>query len=194
MLSRILRPIVNDNGSLLPFATAVITNRVDSVLSTLWSDRDASTVLSTVGAATANIRGYLDVFLMPGDYSISITSADGLFTGDEEIFLPPKSLEISDATTSRTLSAIDAGNFITFTSASAIQVDLQDDSSFFFPTNTIIYLRQSGAGQITVVPETSVTLEPPADGSLLSAGDGGTFSLRKRSANNWQMLGHSEAA
>lgn len=191
MLRRFRRAVRDDRGAVLPFANAIFTWRVDEALASLWSDREGTTLLSAVGAAQSNANGYLDLFLMPADYSITITSADGLYTGSEEILVPPTLAEITDSGTSRTLSQIDAGNFITFTSDSDIQVDLELDAGFYFPINTLIHLRQSGAGVITIVAETGVTAEPPGGGTLVTDGEGSQIAIKKQSADNWQVIGRT---
>lgn len=91
---------------------------------------------------------------------------------------------VTDATTARTLSLADAGQYLRFTNAGAITVTVPADAVTNFPVGTQIVLRRTtGAGAVTLAG--TPTVNGDASGSV--AADG-TFALKKVAADEWDFI------
>lgn len=181
------------NNALAPGATVTVRHESDNSLATLFTARDGSAETSSPGVVTANFKGFVQVFTFPGIYDV--TASSGGLTDNHDYVVVPDQLElITDATTARTLQALDAGNYLRFTNGSAINLTVPADAVLDFPIDTNIHIRQAGAGTITFVEDTDITINAPANGSLVSAGQGATLALKKVAANTWDLVGHTEEA
>jgi hypothetical protein len=89
--------------------------------------------------------------------------------------------------TTYTLAIADAGKVIEASNASAITVTVPTDASVAIPVNSVIYVAQMGAGQVTIAPAVGVTLRFPA--SPTTRAQYSTLMLRKRAANEWVVNG-----
>lgn len=93
-----------------------------------------------------------------------------------------------EAGTTYTLTEDDAGCAIGFSNGSAVTVTVPPDGAAHFRDGTVIILEQSGAGQVTVVAGSGVTLH--ASGAYVaSAAQYAVMGLTKRSANTWTLSG-----
>jgi hypothetical protein len=95
----------------------------------------------------------------------------------------------SQTGTSYTLVLADSGRYIRHSNASPSTVTVPPNSSVAFPVGTQLHVRQAGAGQVTLVQGSGVTLVPPFGGTLALAGQGATVSLVKVATNTWDVLG-----
>lgn len=86
-----------------------------------------------------------------------------------------------------TFALADAATVVESTSASAVNFTVPNNTTVPFPTGTVIELCQYGAGQVTLVPGSGVTLNSPA--GLKTRAQYSTVSLRKRGTNEWQIAG-----
>ncbi len=59
---------------------------------------------------------------------------------------------------------------------------------------TEIHVRQAGAGVITIVANVGVTINPPATGTLILAGDGATVTLKYVGSEEFDLMGQVFAA
>ena len=95
---------------------------------------------------------------------------------------------ITEATAARTLSASDMGNYIRFTDGYAIAVTVPTNANVPVAQGVSVLLRQAGAGQFTLVPQTvGVTLNTTT--SLISAKQGASVTLTNISPDNWDVTG-----
>ena len=92
---------------------------------------------------------------------LELVSSEGVtVTGDTTIDGELKALTpiTSDNGTTRNLALADAGELITFTSGSAVTVNLPASGTVNFPVGTTICLARMGTGTVTVDPAVGVTL------------------------------------
>lgn len=83
----------------------------------------------------------------------------------------------------------DANGFKRSLSASAATVTVAQDSTTFFPLGTVLTYEQEGAGQVTFVAGTNVTLVS-AGSKVATAAQNAVVSLIKKSANTWTLFGN----
>lgn len=99
---------------------------------------------------------------------------------------------VADATTTRTLALDDAGNYLRFTSASAVVCTIPPQSSVTWAAYTEVHVRRAGAGNLTLTPGAGVTLNAPSGGTLtLTAGMSAT--LKRVAENEWDVIGQTVA-
>src|SRR6185312_3545585 len=89
--------------------------------------------------------------------------------------------------TTYTLALADAGGWVRMTSASANTVTVPANASVAFPVNTIISVRQAGAGQTTIAAAGGVTINATAATVLRTTNS--TISLVKIGSDTWDLVG-----
>lgn len=107
---------------------------------------------------------------------------------------PPPSTAVgvsSESGTSYTLQDTDINSIVRFTSNSAITVTVPSDSAETIAIGQTIVVRPVGDGQITIAPDTGVTLE--SEIGLKSRAKYTYISLTKEAANTWGVSGGLEA-
>lgn len=90
--------------------------------------------------------------------------------------------------TTYTFVLADAGKIVEGNNASAQTYTVPVNASVAYPINTILYAVQYGAGQITLVPDTGVTLDA-AGARLKTAQQYSMLMLYKRATNEWVVSG-----
>lgn len=90
-------------------------------------------------------------------------------------------------TTSFTLALSDAGSVVEVDSASAATVTVPTDATVPFPINTVLEVCWIGAGTVTIVAASGVTINPTGPWAI--SGRYRSISLRKRAANQWIIGG-----
>lgn len=96
-------------------------------------------------------------------------------------------IAISPVVGAYTLSLSDEGKLNEFDNAGATNITVPPDSSANFPIGAQLILVQSGAGQITVVAGSGVTVN--ATPGLKLRAQWSSAVLIKRGANSWVLLG-----
>lgn len=91
-----------------------------------------------------------------------------------------------------TLQLTDAFKLVTINAATAKNVTVPADSSVAFPVGTRIDIGQDGAGQVTVVADSGVTIRTPETMKLRKQWAKAT--LIKRDTDTWDLNGNLEAA
>jgi hypothetical protein len=94
--------------------------------------------------------------------------------------------------TSYTFALTDAGDTVTFSSASATTATIPIASAVNFATGATINLIQLGAGQVTVSPAAGVTLNAFSSQTKL-AGQYAGAQIVKRDTNTWVIVGNTSA-
>jgi hypothetical protein len=94
--------------------------------------------------------------------------------------------------TTYTLVASDAGDLVTLTNAAAITLTVPTNASVAFANGTQITLSQNGAGKVTVVGDTGVTVNA-ADGYLSLRTQYSAGTLIKMATNSWILIGDTSA-
>jgi hypothetical protein len=94
---------------------------------------------------------------------------------------------VTDATTARTLQLTDAEKWIKFTAATAVGCTVPTEAAVAFPVPTTIILSQDGAGLLTVIADTGVTIDTSE--TLISNGQHSVLALTKMATNTWKLTG-----
>ena len=94
----------------------------------------------------------------------------------------------SQTGTTYTLVLADAGRFVDLNNASSISLTVPPNADVAFPAETRIDLLQSGAGQVTVVAGSGVTINSKG-AALKLTGQWSGATLVQRSANSWVLVG-----
>lgn len=89
---------------------------------------------------------------------------------------------------SYTLVLTDRGKTLVMDRSSAQTLTIPTNSSVEFPTGTVIYIIQQGAGQVTVSPAGGVTLRSISSRRKISA-QYGVARLCKTDTNTWYLSG-----
>ncbi|MGB9154223.1 MAG: hypothetical protein WCD70_14175 [Alphaproteobacteria bacterium] len=100
---------------------------------------------------------------------------------------PPYPVKITTQTGSYTLAATDAGSYIEMTSASALTLTVPPNSSVGFSIGTEIAFGQHGAGALSVVAGSGVTIDRLS--TLNMVGQYATAALLKVGTNEWILSG-----
>lgn len=134
---------------------------------------------TSIGTLTSTEIGYL----------ASITS-------DVQVQLDAKALKAPaqvDVTTSKTLALTDAGTVQECTSASAIAITVPPNSSVAFPIGTEIALIRLGAGTLSVVAGSGVTIQSSGS-KLFVKNQYESACLRQTATNVWSLVGSLSAS
>lgn len=94
---------------------------------------------------------------------------------------------INSQPSSYTLVLTDASKYIRMGSGSAQTLTVPNNTSVPFETNTEIAVEQSGAGTLTIVADTGVTILCAA--TLVLNGQYATAALKKLDTNTWILAG-----
>jgi hypothetical protein len=97
-------------------------------------------------------------------------------------------IENNQVTSAYTLLLTDAGKMITMANAAPFTLTIPQFTSVAFPNNVRIDLLQAGAGQVTVVPDTNVTILSSGSKVKLKGQYSGA-TLWKVSTNIWILIG-----
>lgn len=102
--------------------------------------------------------------------------------------LAAQRITVNAQTGAYTLVLADANKAVEVNSASAVNVTIPTDATVDFPVGTVIEVDQIGAGKVTIVGASGVTIQsavtPPTTRTQYSA-----VVLRKRGANLWLVTG-----
>lgn len=83
----------------------------------------------------------------------------------------------------------DAGKVIRHTASVAVTDTLPTNAAIAFPVGTVFTVRQSGAGQVTIVPSGGVTLNVPTGYLPKTGRRHATLMLHKVDTNEWDITG-----
>lgn len=95
---------------------------------------------------------------------------------------------INTQTASYTLVLTDKGKIVELNNASALNLTVPPNSSVAFPTKSMIEIVQYGAGQVTVVAGSGVTIRS-SSGKLKLTGQYSGATLYKRATDEWVLIG-----
>ena len=98
------------------------------------------------------------------------------------------------AGTTKTIGLADIFAYDRYTNAAAITLTVPPNSTTAFPIGSEYHFHQAGAGAITVTEGSGVTVNPPAEGTLVSLGQHATLTLKKVATNEWDLIGQTVAA
>jgi hypothetical protein len=123
----------------------------------------------------------------PGEIIDTATEVYGLLLTN-----PPVTVQTQTGTT-WTPAIGDANTYNRFTSGSPITLTVPNDSSVDFSIGVQIDGRQAGTGIITIVGGSGVTVHPEFNTSLVTPGQGATFTIKKVGVNEWDAMGQFTA-
>jgi len=152
---------VNDGGD-----TITITNTAPS--SGSYTDEQARDAIGTALASSGAIN------IAVNDGSDTITISQGAVT--------------SQAGTSYTAVLGDANTYIRFSNASAVSFTIPPNSSAAFPVGTVIEVEQAGAGALSFVAGSGVTLNSRSS-DLTLAGQYAVAFAKKVATDTWTVNG-----
>ena len=120
----------------------------------------------------------------------SATNRGALSTTDWNTFneKAPKNVTIDTKTIQYTLVTGDNSKFIELNFSSGNNIIIPTNTAQPFPIGAQIILSQYGAGQVTVVPDTGVTLRS-SGGKTKTAAQYSVATLIKRATNEWYLAG-----
>lgn len=127
------------------------------------------------GAGEPQVLSYYQGNAKWGPRSLQSTDIPGVVTG-------------TITGTTYTLVLTDAGKEKETTNAGAVTITVPTNATVAFPVGTIIAFCQYGAGQVTLVGASGVTLNARG-GTLKSAGQYAEFQIRKRATDEWIPAG-----
>lgn len=99
---------------------------------------------------------------------------------------------IEESGTSSNLLATQAGKYIRFTNASSKDYTVQPEATEPLPANGEWHLRNVGTGDLTIIEDTGVTINPPNGGTLVVP-QGGTVTLKRVDEDEFDLLGQTVA-
>lgn len=99
---------------------------------------------------------------------------------------------ITESTTARTFGLADIGAYIENTSGSAVSYTVPPNSTTAFPIGAEITGAQGGAGQITFVQGSGVTIKKPATRNRKTAEQESCWALKKIATDTWRLTGDLE--
>jgi hypothetical protein len=99
---------------------------------------------------------------------------------------------VTETGTTRTSTLSDAGKYIRCTSSSPVSITINSDASVGWNDNCEIMFEQAGAGKITIVAGTSVTIN--SSETLKSLTQYSVMGIKRVAANTWTLFGEREAA
>jgi hypothetical protein len=101
----------------------------------------------------------------------------------------PTTVEINTETASYTLVADDAGKVVRMNAGSAVNLTVPAEASVDYDVGTVIEVRQVGAGTVTVVEDTGVTVNIESGLTLDLRGQYASVSLHKVGSDTWEAAG-----
>lgn len=119
----------------------------------------------------------------------SSNTANRVYTyPDEDCTLAPREVTINTKTSQYTLVVGDNYKLIELNFSAGNNIIIPTNAAQPFPIGTQIILSQYGAGQVTVVPDTGVTLRS-SGGKTKTAAQYAMATLIKRGTNEWYLAG-----
>lgn len=101
---------------------------------------------------------------------------------------------LNELGTDRILQRADSRRYMRFSNSSAINVTIPPQSSVPWDAGVEIIIEQAGAGQVTVVAGSGVTIRNKTGMSLKTAGQYAVVTLKRVAEDEWVMAGDREAA
>lgn len=159
-----------------------------------WSGHDTDIALYT-GVTDAPWRffdareGWLARDKTANRHKVFDGSVWELFTTGEDKFA-----EVTTVSgTSHDLALAEAGGYLRFTNASTKTLTVRDNADIAIPVGYEFHGRNAGAGLLTIIEDTAVTIALPSGGTL-EVPEGGTFTLKKVATDDWDLFGVTVAA
>jgi hypothetical protein len=143
---------------------------------------------------TATVSGK-QASLVSGTNIKTINGAPVLGSGDLVIAGGGTSLAVVTpfAGIAKTLGLADINTIVDCTSASAVDITIAPQSSVAWTADAELHIRWSGAGTVSVLAGSGVTV-PPLTAPVALAGQGAVVTLKRRGVDVWAVIGGIAAA
>lgn len=105
----------------------------------------------------------------------------------------PFTARLITETGNRSMTRVDIGKYLRFTSATAKNYTVRDNADIYAEIGSEIHGRNANTEALTIIEDTAVTVNPPAGGTL-AIPEGGSFTLKKVATDTWDLIGVTEAA
>jgi hypothetical protein len=93
-----------------------------------------------------------------------------------------------DATTAYDVASSDNGSYRRFTNAGSKSVGIRTNAVHALPNDGEWHLHNNGAGSLTIIPAGGVTVNLPADGTLVVP-EGGTVTIKRVASDEFDLFG-----
>lgn len=141
---------------------------------------------SDAGSVRADDDG--QSYAADGSTLLVITASEGLATGDD-LSAVRETVELNAQTVDYELVLGDAGKKVRMNHASDRTITVPPNSTVAFAVGTVIELHRAGAGAVTVVEGSGVTINSVGDALDIAAQHTGA-SLHKVATNEWDLIGN----
>lgn len=146
-------------------------------------------VLQSFGKLSARLALAFDRANHTGTQAIStVTGLQTALDGKARVAV------VVTVTASRSLAMSDVGEYLSSTSASAIELTMDSQATVAWPENAEIHFEQAGAGAVTIVAGAGVTINRLSTSTATIAGQYGVVTLKRTAENVWTLFGALEAA
>ena len=119
----------------------------------------------------------------------TIYRSDGTNWSDGIAVDNPTAVAINTEAESYTLVADDAGKVVRMNAGTAVNLTVPAEASVNYDVGTVVGVRQAGAGTVTVVEDTGVTVNIESGLTLDLRGQYAEVSLHKVGADTWEAVG-----
>lgn len=147
---------------------------------------DAIAYVPNANPVVLDGNGEAAVFL-DGSYKLVLKDSNDVTLWTLDNIRATDARDINTQTDDYTLLITDAYKVVEMNKGSAVNLNVPDNDTAAFPIGCEIYIRQYGAGQITLVPAMGVTVRTPT--TLRSNVQYSELKLSKRATNEWVLSG-----
>lgn len=103
-----------------------------------------------------------------------------------------KVVSVTDATVD--LGKSDGGIYIRASRSAGVTLQIQTQDTYAYPDNMEVEIEQTGAGQVTILPVSGVTVNVPAGYNKKTAKQFAVIALKRVAQNEWTLMGNLEAS
>ncbi len=151
---------------------------------------DALNYVSNANPVVLDANGEADIFL-EGSYKIVLKDSADVTQWTLDNIRMTDARDINTQTDDYTLVIADAYKFVEINKATAVNLTVPNNDTVAYPIGSEIIITQIGAGQVTLVAASGVTINP--SGTLKISGQYGQARLYKRGTNEWVLSGNITA-